>query len=117
MPTTIGRRNERYEWLIDLMCLKCKSKWYICSVCSNVKTQLTTSNQIRRHQYGKEHKKNNSNSMNDNDVISQGEKNLDNLASSEPTTSITNSAINNELVTNHITKKKIIYFSIPKFRT
>jgi len=121
MPTTLGRQNERHSWLIDLMCKKCKSKWYICSECSNVKTQFLTKNQIKLHQYKKH--KNNNYRMNNNDVISWGKENLENLASaSEPTS---NNAIDNnhEFETDHITKKKIICItiiiigSVPKFRT
>jgi hypothetical protein len=44
-------RNDEYSWMIDMLCTNCNSQWSLCCECHNVKTALTTDNQIKQHRY------------------------------------------------------------------
>jgi hypothetical protein len=49
--TTVWSTNDQTPWLIDCYCATCQMQWSFCSECANVKTILTSENQIKQHKY------------------------------------------------------------------
>ena len=47
--STIWEKDNNYDWLLRLKCIKCKTKWAICCKCKSCTKALTNNRQISLH--------------------------------------------------------------------
>ena len=59
----------KYDWAVKSLCEKCNCTWYLCKLCSNLKSPLKSKTSVYNHHYRYHQSNNNSvNSMFNNDL-------------------------------------------------